>query len=44
MELCFFIDCEGHIEDTKIQNAIDSLNKQKINVKILGSYPSHNDS
>jgi chorismate mutase/prephenate dehydratase len=40
----FFIDCEGHIEDTKIQNAIDSLNKQKINVKILGSYPSHNDS
>ena len=39
----FFIDCEGHIDDTNIQNAIYALKNQKTNVKILGSYPSHND-
>tara|TARA_Y100001970_G_scaffold289971_1_gene421990 strand:+ start:4706 stop:5524 length:819 start_codon:yes stop_codon:yes gene_type:complete len=39
----FFIDCEGHIDDTNIQNAIYALKNQNTNVKILGSYPSHND-
>ena len=38
----FFIDCEGHIGDENIQNAINSLDSQNINVKILGSYPSYN--
>ena len=40
----FFIDCEGHIDNKNIQNAIHTLKEQKTNVKILGSYPSHNDS
>ena len=39
----FFIDCEGHIDNENIQNAMNTLEEQKINVKILGSYPSHND-
>ena len=40
----FFIDCEGHIGDENIQNAIASLNDQNINVKILGSYPGYKSS
>ena len=40
----FFIDCEGHIDNKNIQNAIQTLKDQKTNVKILGSYPSFNDS
>jgi len=39
----FFIDCEGHIDNENIQNAMNALEEQKTNVKILGSYPSHND-
>ncbi len=40
----FFIDCEGHIDNKNIKNAVRSLKEQKINVKILGCYPSHNNS
>tara|TARA_Y100000996_G_C22503791_1_gene635522 strand:- start:525 stop:1343 length:819 start_codon:yes stop_codon:yes gene_type:complete len=40
----FFIDCEGHIDNENIQNAVDLLKEQNTNVKILGSYPNHNDS
>lgn len=37
----FFIDCEGHIDDKNIQNAMNTLDDQDINVKILGCYPSY---
>ncbi len=39
----FFIDCQASIEDASIQKAIESLKTQGINVKVLGSYPSHNN-
>ena len=37
----FFVDCEGHIEDSNIKDVIDTLKKQEINVQILGCYPTH---
>ena len=40
----FFIDCEGHIGDKNIQNAMNSLDDQDISVKILGCYPSYKSS
>ena len=40
----FFIDCEGHIDDKNIQNAMNTLDNQDINVKILGCYPSYKSS
>ena len=40
----FFIDCEGHIDDKNIQNAMNTLDDQDINVKILGCYPSYKSS
>jgi len=40
----FFIDCEGHIDDKNIQNAMNTLDDHDINVKILGCYPSYKSS
>ena len=40
----FFIDCEGHIGDENIQNAMNSLDDQDINVKFLGCYPNYKSS
>ena len=38
-EYYFFVDCEGHWEDKKVQKAIDELKKHCTFVKVLGSYP-----
>ena len=38
-EYIFFVDMEGHIEDKKIQKAIESLKDSCLYLKILGSYP-----
>lgn len=35
----FFIDCEGHITEDRIQRALAALKKQSSFLKTLGSYP-----
>lgn len=35
----FFIDLEGHEEDAKVREAIETLRKEADLVKVLGSYP-----
>ena len=35
----FFLDMEGHIEDEKVARAIESLRKDSMFLKVLGSYP-----
>jgi chorismate mutase/prephenate dehydratase len=39
-EYFFFVDCDGHIEDSKVANAIRLLGEHCSYVKILGSYPN----
>ena len=38
-EYFFFVDCDGHMNDTKVANAIRLLEEHCNFVKILGSYP-----
>jgi len=38
-EYFFFVDCDGHYQDRKVAQAIDSLKKVCNFVKVLGSYP-----
>jgi len=38
-EYLFFVDCEGHIHQKKIQNVVSELSKFCDSLKILGSYP-----
>ncbi len=35
----FFLDMEGHVEDEKVARAIESLRKDSLFLKVLGSYP-----
>ncbi len=35
----FFLDLEGHIEDEKVARAVESLRKESLFLKVLGSYP-----
>jgi chorismate mutase/prephenate dehydratase len=35
----FFLDMEGHIQDEKVARAIESLRKDSMFLKVLGSYP-----
>lgn len=39
-EYFFFIDCDGHMEDRKVANAIHHLEEHCNFVKVLGSYPN----
>jgi len=39
-EYFFFIDCDGHVEDKKVANAIAHLEQECSYVKVLGSYPN----
>jgi chorismate mutase/prephenate dehydratase len=39
-EYFFFIDCDGHVEDTKVAKAITMLGNECSYVKVLGSYPN----
>jgi len=38
-EYSFFIDLEGHIDDTPVHNCIDLIRAKTLALKILGSYP-----
>lgn len=38
-EYLFFVDCEGHVAEPRIQRAVKRLEKKCIFIKILGSYP-----
>ena len=35
----FFVDCEGHKEDGKLQPVLDKLEAAGNTIKLLGSYP-----
>lgn len=35
----FFVDCEGHFEDSNVKTALDCLRLKLREVKVLGSYP-----
>jgi chorismate mutase/prephenate dehydratase len=35
----FFLDMEGHVDDEKVAGAIESLKKDSLFLKVLGSYP-----
>jgi len=41
-EYYFFVDLEGHSENTKIKNALIQLKKHTNVFKVLGSYPAYN--
>ena len=36
---CFSIDCEGHIEDERVGEALMGLKRSCADVRFLGSYP-----
>ena len=38
-DYCFFIDCEGHVSDEIIADALRNLSAKNADVKFLGSYP-----
>ncbi len=38
-EYIFFLDMDGHVEDRKVRDAIQGLEKRCLFMKILGSYP-----
>jgi prephenate dehydratase len=38
-QYCFSIDCEGHIEDERVGDAIAALHRVCADVRYLGSYP-----
>ena len=38
-EYLFFIDVDGHVEDTQVAEAIPLLESECNSVKVLGSYP-----
>lgn len=35
----FYIDCEGHLEEAKIKEALEGVEKKATMLKILGTYP-----
>ena len=39
-EYFFFIDCDGHVQDRKVENALQDLSEHCNFVKVLGSYPN----
>ena len=39
-QYCFLLDCEGHIADEVVADALRNLNMKTTRVKFLGSYPS----
>ncbi len=38
-DYCFFIDCEGHVADEVVADALRNLVAKQAEVKFLGSYP-----
>ena len=39
-DYCFLVDCEGHISDEVVGDALRNIHMKQGNVKFLGSYPS----
>ena len=39
----FFVEMDGHLQESKIQAVLDTLEKQGVSVKVLGSYPKANE-
>lgn len=37
----FFIDLEGHVNDIRVRKALGLLEKECLNLKVLGSYPAY---
>lgn len=38
-EYIFFVDMEGHVEESKVKKAVDAVKKKCLYLKVLGSYP-----
>jgi len=38
---CFSIDCEGHLDDARVGEALMGLRRVCADVRFLGSYPRH---
>ena len=38
-EYIFFVELEGHIEDKKVNDALEELEKKCVFVRVLGSFP-----
>jgi prephenate dehydratase len=36
---CFYLDCEGHIDDLRVAAALKGLHRLCLRVRFLGSYP-----
>lgn len=43
-EYRFFVDFEGNLEDSAVQNALRGLKEEATSLKILGNYPSENSN
>ena len=41
-EYIFFIDIEGHVEEDRVKKALEEVKSRCLFMKILGSYPTHN--
>ncbi|MBI5387020.1 MAG: prephenate dehydratase [Verrucomicrobia bacterium] len=39
-EYYFFVDCDGHVNDSKVAKALNDLGEHCVFVKVLGSYPN----
>ena len=39
-EYFFFVDCDGHVQDRKVANALSHLGEHCNFVKVLGSFPN----
>ena len=35
----FYIEFEGHVDDSNVKQALDELRKKAIEIKIIGSFP-----
>jgi len=42
-EYCFFVDCEGHVDQPPLRDAIDAISKHCTHLSILGSFPRARD-
>jgi chorismate mutase / prephenate dehydratase len=38
-EYLFYLDFDGHVDDSNVQKVIDDLSRQSLFMKVLGSYP-----
>jgi chorismate mutase/prephenate dehydratase len=42
-EYCFFLDIEGHVEESAVQAAIDAARVHCLKLRVLGSFPRANE-